>query len=621
MSKRTPWYLAATVAVSVTFGGVPAFADLPACIEPGQSPPCTILPSDTDGNDQNDPGEDCPGTGIGCDADTADQWGELAFNGEHFLYLPSSSEPTSQGKLLVFLCGGKGSASVCENVFPVAAQQGYHVIGLAYPADLGNCVKDLTSEQRRACFGDFMTETVTGACPHPDPSLSIGCQKSHISEHPQDSVVRRLIRVLQWADARGGDDEGWGRFLTADDDVEWSKVHLAGMSNGSSYASLMGTLFPSVRRVALFAGPNDGTGSTAQNWKPADYIQHVPGITDTHYYGLVHVLNNAESATDDVLYKVTNNWRMFEMGSPLNPSRKGFDPDPATTTMDFEGAHMLISTDPLPTATQPGTTPRDAHISVVRGKYCHVYDEVSGSCQTPEEDQEPIGYEPAWRCILGTGNACVSSPPVADAGPDQTVECSGGGGAVVGLDGSGSRDVDCDVLTYAWTGPFAQVSGSKPTVFAPLGSNTVTLEVEDPWSSSPSCPTSSAPDTTLITVTDTQPPSLQVTLTPTVLWSPDHRLVRIDATISVTDSCGDAPPQVVLSSIISDQRDNGVADGDTDDDIQDDAIGFLDQSFLVRAERAANDPNGRTYTVTYTATDGSGNKTQTSATVHVPLSQ
>ncbi|HEY2976258.1 MAG TPA: hypothetical protein VGJ48_27330 [Pyrinomonadaceae bacterium] len=47
----------------------------------------------------------------------------------------------------------------------------------------------------------------------------------------------------------------------------------------------------------------------------------------------------------------------------------------------------------------------------------------------------------------------------------------------------------------------------------------------------------------------------------------------------------------------------------------------LDQSFLLRAERAGGDSRGRTYMMTYTATDASGNQTQTSTTVHVPYSQ
>jgi hypothetical protein len=282
---------------------------------------------------------------------------------------------------------------------------------------------------------------------------------------------------------------------------------------------------------------------------------------------------------------------------------------------------MLISHDPEGDfATDPplGTTKGESHGSVIKDVYCAEEDAIY-DCVTFGSTR--IGYEPAWRCILGTGDACVSSPPVAHAGPDQTVECSGGGGAVVGLDGSGSRDADCDVLTYAWSGPFGQESGRKPTVFAPLGSSTVILSVKDPWSSSPICPTSSAPDTALITVIDTQPPSLQVTLTSTLLWPPDHRLVAVTASVSAADSCGDAPPQVVLTSVTSDQPDNGVADGDTDHDIQDAALETFDNSVLLRAERAGNDPRGRTYTVTYTATDASGNQTQTSATVHVPHSQ
>jgi hypothetical protein len=247
-----------------------------------------IKPSDTDGpnNDGSDP---CPGTGIGCDVpDDIDplQWGNLAPNGEHFLYLPSDSK--QEGKLLVFLCGGKGGAGLCENIAPVAARQGYHVIGLTYPTGVGACVNDnLTREERLACFGDFMTETVTGDCPHPDPAISIGCQKSHISEHRQDSVVNRLLKVLEWAHANHSSD-GWNRYFPSGT-IDWTQVHLAGHSNGSSHVSLMGTLdqFRGVRRVSLFAGPNDGEGVSELDWTPSDYIRRIDGVTDTRYYGLV----------------------------------------------------------------------------------------------------------------------------------------------------------------------------------------------------------------------------------------------------------------------------------------------------------------------------------------------
>jgi hypothetical protein len=148
-------------------------------------------------------------------------------------------------------------------------------------------------------------------------------------------------------------------------------------------------------------------------------------------------------------------------------------------------------------------------------------------------------------------------------------------------------------------------------VFLPVGTSVVSLTVSDEWSSS-------ALSTTEITVQDTQPPSLQVTLTPTLLWPANHQLVRIDALVKASDSCGGAQPTVVLTSITSDQPDNGTGDGDTANDIQDAAFGTFDRSFLLRAERAGNDPRGRTYTLTYAACDASGNCTQRSATVRVP---
>ena len=584
--------LAALVSLS-NFGGTSrvhaSYQPLPSI--PDAPSDYTVLPSSTD----DQPGRaDCTDTsgfsGIGCD----NHWGELALDNEHFLYLPTSTG--QHGKLLLFLCGGDGIAATCKNVFPIAAQQGYHVIGLTYPTGLDAC-----AGKGLSCFGPLIRENVTGE----DSS-----DESHMSEHPQDSILNRLIRVLEWAD-HNHPGEGWGAYLTSLNGmnrIDWTRVHLAGFSNGGSHASFMGTMpeLARVRRVALFAGPNDGKGDSAETWTPMDYIRRIDGITDTRYYGLVHRLNHADELPGVVLYKVTRNWETFGMEGPTNPPTFYFDPTPGVSP-SFDGAHMLISID-------PDTKAFEAHLSVVKNRYCIEWgpdpeDPEKNSCETYGD--MPIGYEPAWRCILGTGDASVSAAPVADAGPNQTVECQGVGGATVTLDGSHSTDADCDVLSYTWTGPFGTVKGRNPQVFLPVGTSVVNLIVSDGWSSS-------APSTTSITVQDTQPPSLQVTLTPTLLWPADHRMVRIDAVINASDSCGGAKPTVVLTSITSDQPDNGGGDGDTAGDIQDAAFGTFDRRFFLRAERTGTDPLGRTYTVTYTAVDASGNRTQRSATVRVP---
>jgi len=570
--------------------------------------PLTVHPSFTDGplNDGSDPCGGPTAPGIGC----FDQWGDKGTDKDHYLLLPPTI--TNEGKLLVFLCGGDGHAEPCQNVFPVAAELGYHVIGLTYPNDLDSC-KGLSANDSLDCFGEVMNETVTGVN---------HSSYTNFSDHGQDSIVNRLVNVLKWVRNKQNPGDGWERYLTNDGEPDWTKIHLAGFSNGSSHASFMGTQFQEIGRVALFSGPNDGEGNS-EHWRPSHYIQEIDGITNTRYYGLVHYLNNAKSylPSDNVLFKVTENWAEFGMEGLFL-----FDPSPGEV-QDFGNAHVLISLDAPPPGPEPtpvpsqGTSFVEAHPSTIKDKYCSEFELDTDSendltdYKCAGNDGPTIGYKPAWRCVLGSGDRYASERPVSNAGANQTVECQGGGGTTVELDGSGSTDADCDILKYAWAGPFGLETGRNPSVFCPVGFNFIALVASDDWWES------LVPSTTLVNVVDTTPPSLNVVLLRTVLWPADHRLVRIDATVTSSDSCGAAPVQVELTSITNSQADNGLGDGDTDRDIQEASYGTFDTSFFLRAERAGNITAGRTYTVTYTATDASGNQTVKTATVYVPHAQ
>lgn len=105
----------------------------------------------------------------------------------------------------------------------------------------------------------------------------------------------------------------------------------------------------------------------------------------------------------------------------------------------------------------------------------------------------------------------INHPPVANAGPDQTVEFTTGG-ARVPLNGSGSTDPDVDDnLTYNWAGSFVggAASGINPMVtFDTLGVHTVTLSVSDGEATST--------DTVDIKVVDTTAPLLSLPLDITV---------------------------------------------------------------------------------------------------------
>jgi VCBS repeat-containing protein len=114
---------------------------------------------------------------------------------------------------------------------------------------------------------------------------------------------------------------------------------------------------------------------------------------------------------------------------------------------------------------------------------------------------------------------------------------------------------------------------------------------------------------------DTTSPTLNVSLDKTTLWPPNHQMVDITATLDFSDAASGIA-SVVLTSITSNEPDNGLGDGDTANDIQGAEYGTQDNQFSLRAERSGQGA-GRVYTITYTVTDKAGNQVVKSLTVNV----
>jgi hypothetical protein len=223
--------------------------------------------------------------------------------------------------------------------------------------------------------------------------------------------------------------------------------------------------------------------------------------------------------------------------------------------------------------------------------------------------------------VSGSGAAYLvtiraNKPPVANAGPDQLIECDRS--RTVTLDGSKSYDPDKDAIAYTWK----QVSGTTVELIAsgsdasfaaaPPGVYEFQLTVTDDKGGS-------STDNVVITIKDTRPPVITVNFSPSSLWPPNHKMVDVSAFINVVDAC-DPNPTVKLVSIVSNEPANSTGDGNTSPDIAGASYGTDDRSFQVRAERKGNG-NGRIYTGTYAGQDASGNSKNGSGTVMVVHSQ
>jgi len=192
-----------------------------------------------------------------------------------------------------------------------------------------------------------------------------------------------------------------------------------------------------------------------------------------------------------------------------------------------------------------------------------------------------------------------STPPALTVPADVTVEQATTAGTVVPLTATATDICDTEV----------DITSDAPLIF-PLGDTPVAFTATDDSGNS-------ASGTMTVHVVDTTPPDISVTVTPDNLWPPNHQMVDIKVMVSVTDVC-DASPTINLISITSNEPDDakGNGDGNTVNDIQEAVSGSPDYVFKLRAERAG-EGNGRVYTITYTATDASGNSASTKAIVVV----
>jgi hypothetical protein len=203
-----------------------------------------------------------------------------------------------------------------------------------------------------------------------------------------------------------------------------------------------------------------------------------------------------------------------------------------------------------------------------------------------------------------------NQPPLADAGPDQTLEATGPNGALAPLSGLASTDPDGDPLTYIWKDENGNSVGTQAniTVQVALGSHVYTLTVDDAKGGT-------ASDDVAVTVQDTKSPSVTSGTDTTELWPPNGtmRAVAISgsaidtgigvATVGsykVTDEYGLVQPQGTFT----------VSPTGT-------------YSFVVNLEarRLGTDQDGRTYLVAVTVEDANGNAATSTVKIVVPHDQ
>lgn len=163
-------------------------------------------------------------------------------------------------RLILFLVGTGGKAAGSQKLDSIFAEWGYHAISLDYENNI--LAASLSHSLDRSSFDRYRSAIVTGGAVNDKASVS-----------QANSILNRFQKMLVYLAAHDP-GAGWDEFLTNGSPV-WSRVMVAGHSQGTGHAAYIGKLF-SVDRVLLFSGPQDYLDNFNQ---PAPW-QAKPGATD-----------------------------------------------------------------------------------------------------------------------------------------------------------------------------------------------------------------------------------------------------------------------------------------------------------------------------------------------------
>lgn len=190
-------------------------------------------------------------------------------------YVSFNGSAPSKGQLFVFLPGTGGVAFNYLEINNTAADLGFHAVNLNYPNDdavntlCGGTNSDLN------CYGKIRMETVDGT----DRSPLVNVNRAN-------SIENRLIKLLIFL-RTSYPALGWQQFLTADSQIDWSKIVIAGHSQGGGHAGIIGR-YHGVSRVLMFAAMDFNALSNA----PANWIvvpDSTPNATGAaRFWGFAH---------------------------------------------------------------------------------------------------------------------------------------------------------------------------------------------------------------------------------------------------------------------------------------------------------------------------------------------
>jgi len=195
----------------------------------------------------------------------------------HWTYYNPAAPARHQ--LIVFLAGTGGTGKGHKAFNQLAANEGYHLVSLAYPSEIS--ISHFHKSSDPDAFLKARENLIYGKMPF-----------AGLDINPANSIHNRLRKLLLYL----GETyplENWSQYLTAAGALDWSKLVLAGQSQGGGHACLMAMQHP-VARVLMFGSPKDFNINFN---KPAAWFTGPNATPLNRYFSFVHSADSKHGCT------------------------------------------------------------------------------------------------------------------------------------------------------------------------------------------------------------------------------------------------------------------------------------------------------------------------------------
>jgi hypothetical protein len=258
------------------------------------------------------------------------------YMGPHYALSPEKTN----GLLLITLGGTNSLPKDMLDFAEEGAKLGYQSLGIDYvngPPD-GSISTGCRESKDPDCFDKFRREVVRG-----DPVSPL------VKVSKEDSVEFRITSLLRYLAKK--DPKKWGKFLLSDE-VDWSKIVIAGHSQGSGHAAFLAKAH-ALKGVVLLAGPQDAFA----DGRTASWLKAPSRTPSDRFYSFLHKKDFFESEKQIAVARVL----------------MGNDKAPIAPATDCAGAHILVT---------DRDDVGDAHMSVIepffREVWSHILKEQTG---------------------------------------------------------------------------------------------------------------------------------------------------------------------------------------------------------------------------------------------------